>query len=89
VDLTSLVHPQLTVVDAIRIMKNHGPTGGDLADVEQTNMIIASHDMVAADSFATRLFGLTPGDIPALRSAEKMRLGVTDLSSIEVEEISV
>ena len=52
-------------------------------------MIIASHDMVAADSFATRLFGLYPGDIPALRCAENMRLGVTDLTSIEIEEISV
>ena len=88
-DLASLVQPQLTVIDAIRILKNHGPTGGNLDDVEQTNTIIASHDMVAADSFATRLFGLTPGDIPALRSAENMRLGVTDLTSIEVEEISV
>ncbi|UCD08698.1 MAG: DUF362 domain-containing protein [Dehalococcoidales bacterium] len=88
-DLTSLVHPQLTVIDAIRILKNHGPTGGDLADVEQKNMIIASHDMVAADSFATRMFGLTPGDIPALRCAETMCLGVTDLTTVEVEEISV
>jgi uncharacterized protein (DUF362 family) len=88
-DLTSLVQPQLTVIDAIRILKNHGPTGGDLADVEQTNMIIASHDMVAADSYATRLFGLTPGDIPALRCAEKMHLGVTDLTTVEVEEITV
>lgn len=88
-DLSSLVQPQLTVVDAIRILKNHGPTGGNLADVEQTNMIIASHDMVAADSYATRLFGLTPGDIPALRCAEHMRLGVTDLNSIEIEEINV
>jgi uncharacterized protein (DUF362 family) len=88
-DLTSLVMPQLTVIDAIRILKNHGPTGGDLADVEQTNTIIASHDMVAADSYATGLFGLTPGDIPALRFAGKMRLGVTDLGSIEIEEITV
>ena len=88
-DLACLVQPQLTVIDAIRILKNHGPTGGDLADVEQTNTIIASHDIVAADSYATRLFGLTPGDIPALRSAEKMRLGVTDLTTVEVEEIDV
>jgi uncharacterized protein (DUF362 family) len=88
-DLASLVYPSLTVIDAVRILKNHGPTGGDLADVEKTNTIIASHDMVAADSYVTRLFGLTPGDIPALRCAENMRLGVTDLASIEIEEISV
>ena len=88
-DLASLVYPDLTVIDAIRILKNHGPTGGNLADVEQTNTIIASHDMVAADSYTTRLFGLNPGDIPALRSAQTMSLGVTDLTTVEVEEISV
>ncbi|UCC16816.1 MAG: DUF362 domain-containing protein, partial [Dehalococcoidales bacterium] len=88
-DLTSLVQPHLTVIDTIRILKNHGPTGGDLADVEKTDTIIASHDMIAADSFTTRLFGLTPSDIPALRCAENMRLGVTDLTTVEVEEISV
>lgn len=88
-DLSSLVFPDLTIIDAVRILKNHGPTGGDLADVEKTDTIIASHDMVAADSYATRLFGMTPRDIPALRSAEQMRLGVTDLTTVKVEELSV
>ncbi len=54
-DLTSLVRPQLTVVDAVRILTDHGPTGGVLADVKQLDTIIASRDIVAADAYATTL----------------------------------
>jgi uncharacterized protein (DUF362 family) len=88
-DLTSLLRPQLTVVDAVRILTNHGPTGGSLADVKLMNTVIASHDIVAADTYATTLFGLTGDDIPAIRAAAPMGLGTTDLKSVKVEEISV
>jgi uncharacterized protein (DUF362 family) len=88
-DLTSLLHPQLTLVDAVRILTNHGPTGGNLDDVKLTNTVIASHDIVAADTYAASLFGLTGADIPAIRAAVPMGLGITDLKSVKVEEISV
>jgi uncharacterized protein (DUF362 family) len=88
-DLTSLLRPQLTVVDAVRILTNHGPTGGSLDDVKLMNTVIASHDIVAADTYATTLFGLTGTDIPAIRAAAQMGLGTTDLKSVRVEEISI
>jgi uncharacterized protein (DUF362 family) len=88
-DLTSLLRPQLTVVDAVRILTNHGPTGGNLADVKLLNTVIASHDIVAADTYATGLFGLTGEDIPAIRAAVPMGLGTTDLQSVRVEEIDL
>jgi uncharacterized protein (DUF362 family) len=88
-DLTSLLRPELTVVDAVRILTNHGPTGGNLADVKLLNTVIASHDIVAADTYAATLFGLTGDDIPAIRAAAQMGLGTTDLKSVRVEEISV
>ena len=88
-DLTSLLRPQLTVVDAVRILTNHGPTGGDLADVKLMNTIIASHDIVAADTYAATLFGLTADDIPIIRAAAPMGMGTTDLKSMKVEEINV
>ena len=76
-------------MDAVRILTNHGPTGGNLEDVKLMNTIIASHDIVAADAYAATLFGLTGIDIPAIRAAADMGLGTTDLESIKVEEISV
>lgn len=88
-DLTSLLRPKLTIVDAVRILLNHGPTGGDLGDVKVTNTIIASHDIVAADAYAATLFGLTGSDIPATRAGAQMGLGTMDLKSINVEEIKV
>ena len=89
VDLNSRVHSTLTVVDAVRILKDHGPTGGNLDDVEIANTVIASHDIVAADSYAATLFGLTGNDIPTIRSGAQMGLGNMDLSSITVEKIDV
>jgi uncharacterized protein (DUF362 family) len=88
-DLNSLVQSTLTVVDAVRILKDHGPTGGNLDDVEIANTIIASHDIVAADSYAATLFGLTGNDIQTIRSGAQMGLGNMDLSSITVEKIDV
>jgi uncharacterized protein (DUF362 family) len=88
-DLASLLRPQLTVVDAVRILTNHGPSGGDLADVKLMNTVIASHDMVAADTYAATLFGLSGEDIPAIRAAVPMGIGISDLSGVKVEEIDV
>jgi len=88
-ELTSLVRPTLTVVDAVRILMANGPTGGNLADVKQTNTVIASADIVAADAYATSLFGLTPADVSYIPAAAKMGLGTMDLAGVKVEEISV
>jgi uncharacterized protein (DUF362 family) len=87
-DLASLVRPTLTVVDAVRILTTHGPTGGSLNDVQQTDTVIASHDLVAADAWAATLFGLTGPDISYVRAAAEMGLGTMELGSIEVEEIN-
>ena len=87
-DLHSLIRPTLTVVDAVRILTAHGPTGGSLNDVSRTDTIIASHDTVAADSWAATLFGLSGDDIGYLKAAAEMGLGSTDLSGLKIEEIS-
>jgi uncharacterized protein (DUF362 family) len=88
-DLMSLVRPTLTVVDAVRTLMAHGPTGGNLGDVRLTNTVIASHDMVAADAYAATLFGLTGKDIAYVRAAGEMGLGTLDLANITIEEIAV
>ena len=77
------------MVDAVRILKNHGPTGGSLNDVEQTNTIIASHDLVAADAYAATLFGKTGTGIAYIKACADMGLGTLDLKSVKVEEINV
>ena len=86
-DLTSLVYPTLTVVDGVRILVDHGPTGGSLDDVKQMDTVIASHDPVAADSYAATLFDLTGADIAYIKAAAEMGLGEMELSGLKIEEI--
>ena len=88
-DLASLVRPTLTVVDAVRILTAHGPTGGSLNDVQQADTVIASHDIVAADAWSATLFGLTGADIAYVEAAAEMGLGTMALDGIKIEEISV
>ncbi len=88
-DLVSLIRPTLTVVDAYRILKEHGPTGGSLNDVTQANTIIASHDIIAADAYGATLFGLTGADVPYIKIGAEMGLGTLDLSKVKVEEVNV
>ena len=87
-DLASLVRPTLTVVDAVRILVTHGPTGGSLNDVQQTDTVIASHDLVAADAWAATLFGLTGPDIGYVKATAEIGLGTMDLGSVKVEEVN-
>ncbi|MGD0574263.1 MAG: DUF362 domain-containing protein [Anaerolineales bacterium] len=94
-DLASHLRPSLTVIDAVRILVKHGPTGGDLADVRELNTVIMSADIVAADTYAANLFGLPAEALAHVRAyegidaAEAMGLGRSDLASLRIEEISV
>jgi len=88
-DLASLIRPQLTVIDAVRILMANGPTGGNLNDVKLTNTVIASHDHVACDAYATSLFGLKPESISYITASSKMGLGQSDLTQLAIEELAI
>ena len=88
-DLASCIRPTLTIIDAIRILTANGPTGGDLNDVKKLDTVIAGTDIVAADSYATSLFGLKPDDIGHIKIASDMGLGVSDLSNLEIKEVTL
>jgi len=87
-DVVSLVRPTLTVVDAVRTLMKHGPTGGNLDDVRQADTVIASHDIVAADAYAATLFDLSGEEIAYVKAAADMGLGTLDLQTIKVQEIA-
>ncbi len=83
-DLNTHFKSHLTLIDATRILTAHGPQGGNIADVKVLNKVIASTDIVAADAFATTLFGLKPSDIAVTVAAYKRGLGEMDLAKIRV-----
>jgi uncharacterized protein (DUF362 family) len=86
-DINSVMKTHLTVIDATRILTAHGPQGGNLADVKVLNKVIASTDIVAADSFATTLFGMKPAEIPVTVAAYRRGLGEMNLNRIKVVKV--
>lgn len=83
-DVNSVLKSHLTVIDATRILTDNGPQGGDLGDVKTLDTIIASTDIVAADAYATTLFGLKPEDIGTTVAAYKRGLGEMNLKRIQI-----
>lgn len=83
-DINAVFRPTLTIIDATRILTAHGPQGGDLRDVRTLNMVIASTDIVAADAYATTLFGRKPEEIAVTVAAHRRGLGEMDLKKIKV-----
>jgi uncharacterized protein (DUF362 family) len=88
-DLTSRVRPALTIVDAVRILTWGGPSGGSLDAVKKMDTVIASPDIVAADSYAATLFDFEPMDLSYIQAGVSMGLGRSDLDHLKIEEINV
>ena len=86
-DVNAYLKSHLTVIDATRILIAHGPQGGSLNDVRVRNTVIASRDIVAADAFASTLFGLKPTDVPIIVAAARRGLGEMDLRRIRVTKV--
>lgn len=88
-DLARTIKPTLTVIDAVRVLLRNGPTGGDLGDVQVMDTLIVSPDIVAADSYAATLFGFQPDDLGYIRIGNKTGLGRSDLSSLNIRELTL
>ena len=89
VDLAMTVKPVLTILDAVRILTDNGPSGGDLKDVKILNTVVAGVDPVAVDAFGTTLFGMKPADLGSVRIGHQIRLGSMDLGKLSIQRIRV
>lgn len=83
-DLATVLRPTLNIIDATRILLANGPQGGDLADVQVMDTLIASADPVAADAYATTLFGLQPDAVASTVAAYRMGLGEMDINKMRI-----
>ncbi len=83
-DLNLVIRPRLTIVDATRILLRNGPSGGKLEDVKVLDTVIASADPVAADAYATTLFGMKPEQVGSTIAGAKLGLGQMDLTKIRL-----
>lgn len=88
-DLCTVLRPDLTIMDATRILVANGPQGGSLGDVRQTNIVAAGTDIVAVDAYAATLFELKGSDIGFITRCHQMGLGEMDLEKVNVKEIDL
>jgi uncharacterized protein (DUF362 family) len=79
--------PTLNIVDAYRVMMKNGPRGVSEADVSLMKSLILTPDMVAADAASSKLFGLTPDDVPYIGIADSMGIGTMALDKLNVKRI--
>jgi uncharacterized protein (DUF362 family) len=86
-EINAKLRPELTVIDAMRILIRNGPSGGSLNDVRVKNTVIACKDWVAADTYATRLFGITPAAVPYIKAAAALHLGTNNLAAVTIRNV--
>ncbi|MCK4237292.1 MAG: DUF362 domain-containing protein [Candidatus Krumholzibacteria bacterium] len=89
VDLTGFFKPALHILDAVRVLKAHGPQGGSLKDVEKLDTVAASTDPVKIDAFGITLFGKNPTDFPHIKIGEERGLGKSDFRDEGFKEINL
>ncbi len=87
VDVAAFLRPTLHVVDATRVLIRNGPQGGNLDDTVQKNVVIASTDPVAADSYACTLLGIPASSVGYLALAQARGLGSMDWEKLRVSKV--
>lgn len=88
-ELVKFINPELTVIDAFRILTRNGPSSGNLRDVRMTQTVIAGTDPVLADSYAATLFDLKPEEIGHIQAAVKLQAGSSDLARAKITKIRI
>lgn len=88
-DLTRFMKPRISVLDGMRVLMTHGPSGGNPADVKLKTTVAAGVDVVALDALGAELLGRKPSDIGTIVKGEQAGLGRMDYRSLSPREISV
>ncbi len=88
-DVTRFMKPQICILDAVRILTAHGPTGGHLEDVALKYTVAAGVDIVALDALGAEIMGKKPEKIGSIAKAVEVGLGKMDYRSLALREIAV
>jgi uncharacterized protein (DUF362 family) len=88
-DLASAIRPTLTILDATRVLRRNGPTGGNISDVSIENTVVAGVDLVMVESYGLQFLDLKADDVPFIGIAEKRGVGLSDWKSFNIAEINL
>jgi uncharacterized protein (DUF362 family) len=89
VDITAYMKPQISVLDAVRVLTANGPQGGNLADVRFGGVVAAATDVVALDALGSEMLGHAPEEISTVRAGAAAGLGTSDYRSLNLRETTL
>ena len=81
VELSALVRPRLTIMDAVVGMEGNGPGSGDPREI---GLVLAGRDPVAIDVVSGTLIGADPALLYIIRAAAEAGIGETRLDRIGI-----
>ncbi|MBU8871222.1 MAG: DUF362 domain-containing protein [Gemmatimonadales bacterium] len=88
-DITQFMKPRISLLDAVRVLTDHGPQGGDPADVDVRGIVAASTDIVALDALGAELLGHDSQAIGNIGVAAARGLGTPDYRSLDPVEKTI
>jgi uncharacterized protein (DUF362 family) len=86
-EAAQLLRPDLTVLDATRVLVRNGPLGQSRDDVRWLDTLILGTDPVSVDAYGATLFGLSWRELAYVRQAVQMGLGPVDPSQVPVVKL--
>ena len=85
--------PVLNIVDAYRAMKSNGPQGKSESDAVMMKSLLVSHDFVAVDTAAIKMFNqireTNLADVRYVALAEQLKVGTQHLEKLNVKRIKL
>lgn len=88
-DFATFKRPELTVIDAYRVLTANGPMGVSVKDTVVMKALLMASDPVVADTAATKLYGMNPAALPYLGKAQDLGVGTMDLKGLNIKKIRV
>jgi len=81
IEIYKYLGPAVTIVDGITAMEGIGLIRGK---PRQIGYLVGSTDPIACETVCTNLIGLSPEDIPMIRTARRLGFGCYDFNALEI-----
>jgi uncharacterized protein (DUF362 family) len=80
-DISSVLKPDLCIIDGLIGMEGRGPSFGD---PKRMDLMIVGNDPVSTDSVAARVMGIDPYSIPHLEATAERAMGEIELDNVSL-----
>ena len=84
-ELSNVLQPACTLVDAIYCIEGTGPTGPPIGEVKRMDLLVAGKDMMAVDNVCVQIMGFKVKDIRHLRSVENIQVLGEEIEKVRSE----